>query len=1053
MNAQVAYFDVLCIGPGKVVELGLLRTNLKKHFGVLDSTGATKKTNCHPFGKGWRFGAARLGLMALLHLFAPAWAASARLLPVDTNYLVKAWTPGEGLPQSSINSMAQTPDGYLWLGTFNGLARFDGVRFVVFNPVNTPALRSARIVSLNVDRNGWLWIMTEEGFLTRVADGGFEAMNGRWGLTEGRTFPRGTDPDGNLWLSREDRPGTEWMLRGREFVSGELRDFSTAEILRVVAAARCIWLPRAGPAGNVWEKGSTDSLRFGIEAAFGVRGPSLCVPARNGDAWVVTHSAVGKLRHGGLQRLPDGISIDEPTDAAEDHAGNLLIGTWTQGLLIYTPDGRLQSIPIVGGASARAVRVVMVDHEGNPWIGTDLAGVQRLHPRVFRTLLGAETGQSGVVRSIAEDRSGKIWRATQEGLDIVSEYSGVAKVVAAVHGDEQLWWAITADREGQIWAGSMGVDFCRFAGTRAEKYFQIENVRVLAPAVEGGVWIGTERGILRANLDSLNEEQIPAGMTNHQVRAIVELDGRVWAGLFGSGVWRKDRSGWSQFGAEQGLADRHVISLYADTDATGTLWVGTTFGGLHRLKDGVFKDFRTAGSRLPAMVACIIGDDVGFLWLGSLDGIYRVAKRELNEFADGTRTDLIVEKYDRSDGLQTTEMSEGRQPTVLRARDGRLWFATINGLSVVDPKTVPQNLEPPPVLIEEVSVNGNPVPTVVGRELEIAALSQRVAFQYTGISLKGGSRVRFKRRLAGLESEWEDAGAERTATYYNLPPGPYRFEVLAANESGIWSRTAATMSVRALPAYWQARWFRNGTGLLLVGVVMAGVMLRLRALAHAQAAREAFSQQLIDSQEQERRRISAGLHDGLGQALLVVKHQAGQAARTPGAPPEAVERWARVAQSTQAAIDEVRGIVSALRPAMLESIGLSGALAAMLQQTAESGEVKLTWKVADMAGAILGGRDIELYRVVQEALNNILKHSRAAHARIELRREPDRWVLEIEDDGCGFDETATLAGGGPGGFGLRGMRERLRILGGSLILVTRPGAGVRLRAEAPINEH
>ena len=1023
----------------------------------------------------------RRALLGWLFFFAVDGAQAAASVPLETNYLVKAWTPGEGLPQSSINAMAQTPDGYLWLGTFNGLARFDGVRFVVFNPVNTPALRSARIVALSVDRHGWLWIVSEEGFLTRAVNGQLENMNGTWGLPPGRVAARGIDPGGNLWLGIGADFAEELALREEKFAAGAIRELRPAELAEVVPSDRLVWIRRAGAAQGIWEKVSYLSFAAGIEKAFGAQGKVLCVPSRDGDAWVITPDAVGKLRNGEWQRLPEGVSISEPTDAAEDLAGNLLIGTWTQGLLIYTPDGRLRSIPLDGGASARAVRVVRIDREGNPWVGTDLAGLQRLQPQTFRTYLGAETGRSGVVRSITEDRTGRIWCATPEGLDIVSANGELTKSLAHLGNTDELWWSLTADKEGQIWAGSMGDSFYRFvdsspaklfaltsdktgqiwAGSTGDssyrfgdtspaKLFAVKYVRVVAPAREAGVWIGTEYGIVRLNQEALREEPIPAGMTNQSVRAIVEQEGKLWAGVMGSGVWCRESTGWQQFGTEQGLRDLRVTSLYADKE--GTLWVGTTFGGLHRLKDGIVKNFTRAGVRLPSMVACITEDNLGFLWVGSLDGIYRVAKKDLHEFVEGTGRDLIVEKFDRNDGLQSTELSEGRQPTVLQAHDGRIWFATINGLSVVDPASVPQNPEPPRVMIEEISVNGLPVRPVAGGEVVIPPLSQRVTFQYTGISLKAGPRVRFKRRLVGLEKEWEDAGGERSATYYNLPPNAYRFEVMAANENGVWSTGAASQSIRALPAIWQAVWFHIATGLLLLGFVAGGIRLRLRALTQAQAEREAFSQQLIESQEQERRRISAELHDGLGQALLVVKHQARQAMNTPGAPPEAVERWSRVAQSTQTAIDEVRGIVSALRPAMLETIGLTGALSAMLQQTAESGQVKLTWRVPDMAGAIPQGHDIELFRVVQEALNNVLKHSNAANARVELRREPGRWILEIEDDGCGFDEAATLAGDARGGFGLRGMRERLRILGGTLLITAQPGAGCRLRAEAPIPE-
>jgi signal transduction histidine kinase len=452
---------------------------------------------------------------------------------------------------------------------------------------------------------------------------------------------------------------------------------------------------------------------------------------------------------------------------------------------------------------------------------------------------------------------------------------------------------------------------------------------------------------------------------------------------------------------------------------------------------------------MPTTVLCIVEDDLGYLWIGSLNGIYRVARAELNAFADGESQDLVAQLYDRGDGLGTPEISEGRQPTALKSHDGRIWFATINGLSVVDPRSVPSNPLPPPVIIEDVLVNGLPLKPEKSGEFIIPPLSQRVDFRYTGICLKGGPRAHFKRRLEGLEGDWIDVGGQRTATYYSLAPGKYRFRVIAANEDGIWNLAGASIGARALPAWWQALWFQSAVGFLLAGLVVGGVQLRFRAVARAQAAHEAFSQQLIESQEKERRRISAELHDGLGQALLIVKHQASRAARAEGVPPEAVEQLTRLTKSTQTAIEEVRGIVSALRPVLMDSIGLSGALSAMLEQAAQSGEVKLKWTVENMAGAIKKEHEIELFRVVQEALNNVVKHSSAANVRIDLRRETARWTLEIEDDGCGFDAGERSPIGKPGGFGLNGMRERIRIIGGILTIDSKPGKGTLLRAEAP----
>ncbi len=983
-------------------------------------------------------------LCALCALFAAS--AQAQPLgnaPVDSPYIADAWTPEDGLPQNSILAMAETRDGYLWFGTFNGLVRFDGLRFTVFNPVNTPALRSARILTLNLDSAGWLWIVGEDGSVTRMLDGKFEEMNGRWGLPAGAIVSRGMDPSGNVWLGDSDR--VNWIQSGERFLPSVQMLVTAENFTQVGASARTAWLPMS----NGWANAQGESLFKQVSEKFDgdPEAKILLVPARDGDTWVILRDQAAKIRSGLVRKFPKGVTVEDPTDAAEDREGNLVIASWNKGAMALSPDGRAEKLPLRGGHSALAVRTLLIDREENIWIGTDLAGLQRLKKRIFRTFVNADQPNGDVTRSIAFDQKNRLWRATGDGVDVMAEDGDFRKLNLPSIPNPSAWWCVTADRDGLIWMGAVSGGLVHIENETVSALSPLDGVRTLARREAGGVWVGTEHGIWSATRDSLVRVETPAALTNRHVRAILETKGNLWIGATGGGLWRKSGNEWKGFGKAEGLADLQVISLHSD--AEGTIWVGTVFGGLHRFKNGEFKDFKAAGSRMPTTALCIEEDALGYLWIGSLNGIYRVARQQLNEVADGLRGDLIVQLYDRTDGLGAAEMSEGRQPTVAKGPDGRLWFATINGLSVVDPKMVPANPFPPSVIIENISVNGTPVAVKAGN-FTVPPLSQRVEFGYTGISLKAGQRVRFKRRLSGLEDDWVDVGNQRVATYYNLAPGTYRFDVMAANENGVWNAEPVSIALRAAPAWWQSMWFRVGAGMAVGGVLALAMNYRLRRAERAQAAREAFSQQLIELQEKERRRISLELHDGLGQTLLIVKHQASRAAKAADNSPEVVANLQRISQSTQSAIDEVRGIVSALRPAMLDSIGLSGALSAMLEQVSQSGAVKLKWNVADMEGAIPPGREIELFRVVQEALNNVLKHSNAANARVDLRREPSRWILEIEDDGRGFIENDPARRQTSGGFGLKGIRERIRILRGALTIQSRPGEGSLLRAEAPI---
>jgi signal transduction histidine kinase len=711
---------------------------------------------------------------------------------------------------------------------------------------------------------------------------------------------------------------------------------------------------------------------------------------------------------------------------------------------VFKKNGDLERLPLKDRPSANNIRTVFADRENNIWIGTDVAGLQRLRRKAFQTYTSKDGFRGDVFRSVAVSRAGRIWTAVHGGLDDFESGSPVRHLEPS----EPLWWSVAADRNGDIWAATMPGLIARYEGDRLLFTNTVPEARTLAPRADGGMWVGSEFGLFQITANrEVSKIAINGSDAKRSVKPVIETKGALWIGVSGEGIWKRFPGGaWEQIATPQGLTDLRVHTLYEDGE--GLIWAGATFGGLHCLTEGRARDFQNADATLPSQITSIIEDGLGFMWLGSGNGIYRVKRADLLAFLDGDSTGFTVQRFDRSDGLGTPEMSENRQPTVAKAGDGKLWYASINGLSVVDPLEVRGDPNPPRVVIEEVAINGAKIQFTNGR-LKVPPLSERLDIRYTGISLRSGARVRFKRRLIGLDKNWVEAGLERTASYYNLPPADYRFEVMAANADGVWSPAPANFSIRALPAYWQTLWFRTSLSALGIGLVAFAVLWRLRSAERAQAAQETFSQQLLESQEQERRRIAAELHDGLGQTLLILKQQARIAEKTPNVPQAAVDQLQKVTGNAQFAIEEVRGIVSALRPALLDRIGLTAALNSMLQQLSDSGSVKLTWTIDKMDGALPEGREIELYRIVQEALNNVVKHSNAATARVGLRRGAARWTLEIEDDGCGFDLIAAAKVLHSGGLGLNGLRERARILGAVLNIDSAPGEGTLVRLEGP----
>jgi signal transduction histidine kinase len=439
-------------------------------------------------------------------------------------------------------------------------------------------------------------------------------------------------------------------------------------------------------------------------------------------------------------------------------------------------------------------------------------------------------------------------------------------------------------------------------------------------------------------------------------------------------------------------------------------------------------------------------DNDGNYWIGGTHGIHRISRQEMNEVADGSRPVLSYLTIGKADGMPVQECSGGSNQHVWKTRSGMLWFATTHGAVQIDPRSIVSNPVHPGVMIEEVLVEHQPVP--LDEEVVLHPQASKVEFRYTGISFASPENIRFRYRLEGFDHAWREAGRERYAQYTNLAPGRYTFRVTAANNAGVWSDAGASVSVDVLPPFWATWWFRGLAVFLFLSVGPIIYWRRVSGLKRERAQQQEFSRQLIEKQESERKRIAAELHDGLGQHLLVIKNRLLQAMQRPAAETGTTGQLADITDVVGTAIEEVRSISHNLRPHQLDQLGLTKTLRAAIRQMKESTTITFDGQIEDIDGLLTDEEEISLFRIVQEALNNISKHARASVVRVAVGRTGDLVHVEIEDNGTGFDihrETSVEDLGR--GFGLSGMAERARLFGWQLRVDSIAGRGtvVRLR--------
>jgi signal transduction histidine kinase/ligand-binding sensor domain-containing protein len=974
-------------------------------------------------------------------------------------FTFRTWQREQGLPHNSVRAIIQTRDGYLWIGSDDGVARFDGVRFVSFGL--REGLRNGLVRNLLEDREGALWIGTAGGGLTRWYEGEFTTLTVTNGLPADSITALAEDNSGRLWIGTEN--GLVFRQNGQISSSSAAEAFKGKRITTLYKDnAGVLWVGVKGAgifrlAGERFEpltNQGVETLLLDSHCLLVDQASRIWVGA--GDDFVLCREQ-GQWRR---YRIPRHLARPYISSLAEEPDGTVWAGSVSEGLFQFKA-GKLTAINASSGLSDNLVESLSVDVEGNLWVGTG-AGLTRLR-RKSLTAFGYNEGLGyGAVHGLAETAPGII-RAAKPGEGLYC-WEGRTFSRCDVPGLPLMEVnALLRGKDGACWVAANGGVHQLAAPTErssAAQLIGLKNLNVLSLAeARDGLWAGTREGELwRLRGKEWAVEPLPPPRS--PVTAIVnDRDDVVWVGTDGAGLYQMKGGVRTRFSKQGGLLSDSIRTLFLDSE--GGLWIGTAGGGLSHWREGHLNTF-TAQEGLPDnTISQILEDSAGRLWLGSRRGIARVRKNELADLAAGKVSAIYPQIYGQPEGMLSEECTGGFHPAGLKTKAGLLWFSTLKGAVVADPR--PQTLDTPPpsvvleqVLVDSVEADLRPRPrsrrkpasgsaaaagAKPGSEIKIAAGKRRLEFQYTGLSFSAPERVRFRYRLEGLDSDWVDAGTRRAAFYSYLPPGNYRFRVIACNSDGVWNQEGASLALAVSPRFWQAWWFVGAFALALLGSV--GGAVRFVEKRKLQGHLEQIEQER--ALERERARIAQDLHDDLGSSLTrisLLSHLAKADKDNPGQ----VEIHAnKISQSASQTVRALEEIVWALRPGSDTLQSLVDYISHFANELCEGDSLRCRLDLPRDLPAVPLPPEMRhnIFLIVKEALANALKHAAASEIRLQVKSSSDSLEIVVQDNGRGFDPAALAENSERHGLG--NMRRRTEAMGGTLETRSAPGGGATVR--------
>lgn len=990
------------------------------------------------------------------------------ILSFQAQYRFDQWTTDDGLPQNSVFSILQTNDGYVWFTTLDGLVRFDGVKFKVFNRSNSPGLTSNRLIYLfaKTDDNG-IWVGTEDSGLLRFQNGEFRSFTTEAGLASNKINKIFCDFDNQLLIAAQSGLS---RFDGEKFIPEnriEARDYGL-----YFAPSGVRWqLDKNGLTAEKNGEIKKYELPFRMnqitgDRAFNFPGYVEMLEDKNqpGTLWLTAAESLYHLENGKFTAFSaaEGMPKSIVRAIAQEENGDIWMGTEKNGLCRFS-NNKINCFTKNEGLSSNSIWSLLIDREKTLWAATSERGINRVSRQVITPLSKKEGIQDSNIYPILEDSKGNFWIGTWTALSVYK--NGEIKNYDPRSGLlYEIVQSLFEDKNGRIWIGSVGgvqyfengkfVDFTEKLGLT----IGVNDFWDIHQTPDGAMWFATNLGLLRYENGNVTKFTVENGLPANDVKKILSAkDGSIWFGTV-NGLARFIDGKFEVFREKDGLSGNHVRTIYED--AEGLLWIGTYDSGLTLFRNGKFAKITMENGLFSNGVFQILPDDRGNFWLSSNQGIYRVNRLQLINFADGKSSSIVSTAFGKSDGMLNTECNGGRQPAGIRASDGKLWFPTQDGVAIVNPEIVPFNSLPPPIVIEAIRIDENLLVPIKEKSsffetenfsVTVQPGQEKLEIDYTGLSFIKSEQIRFRYRLEGLDSEWTEAGTRRTAFYPYLPPGNYTFRVMAANSDNVWNEQGATLSIVVKPAFYQTWYFLIACFLIVLLIVYAIYRLRISRLERARIVQEEFSRRLIAAHESERRRIAAGLHDSLGQTLAMIKNRAVFAVQNTKNLDAAKTEFDQITEQSVYAINEVREISYNLRPYLLDRLGLTKALKSLFNKTAENSNLEIRTEIENIDSIFTNEEEINLYRIVQESLNNILKHADARKVKVEIGKTNNFLNIKIEDDGKGFSTDGALSNNKKEGFGLLGIAERIKILGGTHSIESVQGKGTIINFKIDIS--
>jgi signal transduction histidine kinase/ligand-binding sensor domain-containing protein len=980
------------------------------------------------------------------------WVATPPILSASNpEWFARPWHSEDGLPNNTIFGLAQTDDGYLWLGTRTGLARFDGVRFEEFSPTNFVAPPNRGIITMMRSHRGGLWLAMDRGAVVRLNGEATEAFVRD--LPSSIPGSLAEDANGSLWISyhggavyRLDKGGVTAYSAREGLPEGSDTCALTADKDGI------IWFAKAGQAGFV-ENGTFHTVhpfeRLSAQLA----------AARGGGVWFCAGAALSRITRDGRAQDFGSFQVQRANTVVnvllEDHEGAVWIGTSYSGLFRHDQAG-FEAVE----TTHQQIQSLIEDREGNLWVGTFGAGLNRVRRRAV-TLEGPEEGLPfASVLSICEDGRGTIWAATQNG-QLARRTNGHWSALPPADGFPVEATCLTSDGEGGVWVGNVQRGLYhwregRFQSWGGEEQLRSPTLHTLLDSRAGDLWLAQEAPprIFRLRAGQLRAFEVPIDC--RIIRAMAEdAGGNIWAGTSKGNLFRISGDSLAEVTAQTRGELASIRCLYATAD--GALWIGYAGWGVGRLKNGHYTELHTEHGLYDDQISAIIGDTRGWLWFSADKGLFKVRQQELEAVAEGRATRIRSLHYGRGEGLPSLEGNFGDSPDVLRSRDDRLWFPMRTALAVVDPARLGENTLAQGARMERVRVDDhelawysgvlpNPGTTLDLKSsrlrLRLPPSYRRLDFDFTAFNFSAPETLEFRYRLDGLDEDWSTTSG-RTATYSRLSSADYVFRVAARTSEGTWEDAGASLAFTVLPFFYQTWWFR----VAMVGVFTIGLIGAVRYVSFRRLHRQLRLLEQQAALHKERARIAKDIHDDLGANLTQIALLGELAQQDRSEPEKASERMGKISSTARQALKALDEIVWAVNPrndTLGHLIDYAGQFALDYLRLAG---IRCRLDLPEQTPARELSTDLRhnLFLAIKEALNNVVRHAQATEVWLRAKVAPDALEISIEDNGHGFAAAPddALADG------LRNMRQRLAELGGECLIKSHPGSGTTVVLHLP----